>query len=280
MGDISWLSLLFAFLAALVAGAMNSIAGGGTLLTFPILIALGLDEKAANITSTFGLWPGSLGGAWGYRKEVAQGGGQFWPFFVPSLLGGAVGAGLLLCTSNEAFRLLVPWLILTATVLFIVQGEWARRQAARANVAVGKAEPQEEKPGTKTQSLRWPVVVLVQFLVAVYGGYFGAGIGILMLAALGLLGLRDIHQMNGLKNIGGLCINGMALLFFLVANATGATHIIDWRVAGIMALGAILGGYYCTGIARRIGPQRVRRVVILIGLLGAAWTAYRLWSGA
>jgi uncharacterized protein len=273
MGDISWLSLLFAFLAALVAGAMNSIAGGGTLLTFPVLIALGLDEKTANITSTLGLWPGSLGGAWGYRKEVAQGGGKFWPFFVPSLLGGTVGAGLLLWTSNESFRLLVPWLILTATLLFILQGEWARRQAARANM---------EQPSiggeTVNPPLRWPIVVLVQFLVAVYGGYFGAGIGILMLAALGLLGLRDIHQMNGLKNIGGLCINGMALLFFLVANVAGATPTIEWRIAAVMALGAVVGGYGCTGIAKGIGPVRVRRIVILLGLLGAAWTAYRLWS--
>ena len=277
MSDVPWLSLLGAFLAALVAGAMNSIAGGGTLLTFPVLIALGLDEKVANITSTLGLWPGSLGGAWGYRQEVAQTGRQFWPFFVPSLVGGAVGAGLLLGTSNASFKALVPWLILTATVLFMFQGLLARRQARALNQAGNSQDT--PLPSVTTGDRPWVRVVLLQFLVAVYGGYFGAGIGILMLAALGFLGLRDIHEMNGLKNIGGLCINGVAILIFLTAGLTSNLGVIHWPTVGVMALGAVLGGYGCTGLARRIGPTRVRRVVVVIGLLGAAWTGWRWWLG-
>jgi hypothetical protein len=269
MGEISWLSLGLAFLAALVAGAMNSIAGGGTLLTFPLLIAVGLDDKVANITSTLGLWPGSLGGAWGYRQEIAQDTTRFWPFFLPSLLGGALGAGLLLWTSNESFKMLVPWLIFAATVLFILQGEIARRQQAKLQVAEEKDKP-----------LRWPLVVIVQFLVAVYGGYFGAGIGILMLATLGFLGLKDIHQMNGVKNIGGVCINGIAILLFLLTAGTGTAKVIDWPVAGAMAVGAVIGGYACAGLAKRIGPKRVRHVVIAIGVFGAVWTGYRLAVGA
>jgi hypothetical protein len=257
------LAFLIAFLVAALAGAVNAIAGGGTLLTFPSLLALGLESKAANATSTLGLWPGSLGGAWGYRRDIATVGKDFYLFFIPSLLGGAVGAELLLLTEEYTFDRLVPWLILGATLLFMTQGPISRWLRARQAHHV---------PGTPPPR-RWLVVVPLQFLVAVYGGYFGAGIGILMLAALGLLGLDDIHQMNGLKTVGALCINGVAVVRFAFSG------LVDWRMAGLMAAGAVAGGYLGAGLAKRIGPAKVRWVVVAVGLLSAAWTAVRPFVG-
>jgi uncharacterized membrane protein YfcA len=276
--------LAAAFLVAAVAGAMNSIAGGGTILTFPILLALGLSPKVANITSTLGLWPGSLGGAWGYRHDMAHLLKEYVPFFAISFVGGGVGAGLLLWTAEATFDYLVPWLILSATGLFMFQGwlaSWLQRRAAN-RAGNGVAVPASTEP-VGWKQLKFTLVILCQALVAVYGGYFGAGIGILMLALLGFLGLRDLFQMNGIKNLGALCINGVSILLFtaadLNAQASGGDRRIVWPVVMVMAIGAILGAYYSTGVARRVGPRVARWIIIAIGLGGAAWTAWRTWNG-
>ena len=250
--------LVIAFVTAWLAGAINSIAGGGTLLTFPSLLGLGLESKVANATSTLGLWPGSLGGAWGYRTELARSGRQACLFFLPSLIGGATGALLLLGTEPAVFDRLVPWLILGATLLFAMQGLVSRWLSARQTTDQTGPSPR-----------RWLLVLPLQFLVAVYGGYFGAGIGILMLAALGFLGIEDIHERNGIKNLAALCINGVAVITFI------ASRLVDWPVALVMAVGALLGGYLGAGIAKRIGPRWVRAVVIAVGLLATAWTAWQ-----
>jgi uncharacterized membrane protein YfcA len=242
---------------------VNSIAGGGTLLTFPALVGLGVPPIVANATSTVALWPGAVGSIWGYRGELA--GARAWAlrFAVPSAAGGLVGALLLLVTPPERFDAVVPWLILAATLLFLSQRPlmaWLRRHAPP--VADAAPDATETLPSTSA--------LLFQFGVAVYGGYFGAGIGILMLSALGFMGLTNIHRMNGLKNWGGLCINAVAALTFAFSN------LVDWSVALAMAAGAIAGGYLGSRLAQRVPQEWVRRAIVTIGLASAAWLALRV----
>jgi uncharacterized protein len=242
--------------AALIAGVMNSIAGAGTLVTFPALIAFGLPPINANATSTVALWPGSIGSMWGYRGELR--GSRLWAlgFAVPSLLGGGLGGWLLLRTPAERFSDIVPWLVLGATVLFMVQRP-AMRWFAESRES---QEPRAESDEVLT-SRRPPLPILgYQFLVSIYGGYFGAGVGILMLAALGFMGLSNIHRMNGLKNWGGMCMNAVAAAMFAF------TTLVSWPVALAMAAGATLGGYLGSRTAMRVPQEFVRGAVVAIGL--------------
>lgn len=257
-------SLLLVFVTAVAAGAMNSIAGGGTLLTFPLLIWLGLDGKMANATSTIGLWAGSLGGAWGYRSEVMHQSALFWPFFLSSLLGGIVGSLVFLYTEKGTFNDIVPWLILIATLMFASQSVLKK--------LIGK------KGETHFHPNRWPLVAGIQFLVGIYGGYFGAGMGILMLAILALLGLTNIHRMNGIKNIAATVINGVTIIFFVSYSLLDPNRVqIHWPIAVAMLIGACIGGYGCSGFAKKLPISVVRWIVIIIGLVGAAFTAYKTW---
>jgi uncharacterized membrane protein YfcA len=245
--------------AAFAAGAINSVAGGGTLLTFPALVWAGVPWVNANATSTVALVPGSASAFWGYRDELEKSASPLLWLGLPSLAGGIVGALLLLKAGDTLFSHLVPWLILSATVLFMVQGpisQWMKRRADQSTDAV-KTTDQPHGAGLVG-------LMLFQFAVAVYGGFFGAGIGILMLAALGLIGLTNIHRMNGLKNMAAICINGIAALTFI------AKHRVDWPLALIMAVGAVGGGYGGAGLARKLGQKTVRRIVIGIGLVIAA----------
>jgi uncharacterized membrane protein YfcA len=249
-----------AFASAFAAGAINSVAGGGTLLTFPTLVWLGLNSVAANATSTVAIWPGAVGSMWGYRKELRSADRSLLALTAPSLAGGIAGALMLRFTPPSIFDALVPVLILFATILFMVQ-ETVQR--------VFKTGEMRHHSG------KWLAGAMVfQFLVALYGGFFGAGIGILMLAALSILGLTDIHQMNGLKNFFALCINGVAALYFIFA------RMVEWPYVLIMVAGAIAGGVGGAGLARRMGRTAVRGIVIAIGFAMAAslfvkWLAKR-----
>lgn len=244
-----------------LGGGVNAIAGGGTLLTFPALIGLGIPPILANATSTVALWPGSVGGVWGYREELA--GARRWAagFAVPSLVGGGIGAILLLRTPPARFDALVPWLVLGATALFIAQGPVLRAVRRRRGAAL--AAP--ENDAQRTARAPTAGVLVAQFLIALYGGYFGAGIGILMLAALGFMGLANIHRMNGLKNWGGLCINAVAATIFAF------TGLVSWRIALAMAAGSIAGGYGTARIAQRVPQGWVRGSVIVVGLASGIW---------
>jgi uncharacterized protein len=256
MGFADWLNYSLLFGAAVLGGAVNAVAGGGTLLTFPALLWIGQPARWANATSTVALWPGALSSLWGYRSEFRSGLGEIAALSVPSLAGGVVGAVLLLCTSNAAFAAVVPYLILLATLLFIVQeplSRWQRRRAEQA--AMGAGLPSQPSRSWS----RWAAVLAFQFLVGAYGGYFGAGIGILMLAAFGFLGFTNIHHANALKNLNAMFINGIAAVLFV------AKGLVGWKLAILMAAGAIVGGYAGAGAARRIGQKNVRRLVILIG---------------
>jgi uncharacterized membrane protein YfcA len=235
-----------AFAAAFLAGAINSVAGGGTLVSFPALIWLGLDSVAANATSTVAIWPGTVGSIWGYRRELRQAEPRFRVLIVPSLVGGITGALLLRLTPPAIFDRLVPFLILFATLLFMAQ-EPVQRLLKTADAEAHK-------------STRWLVgALLFQLAVGIYGGYFGAGIGILMLAALSILGLSDIHEMNSLKVVFGGSINGIAAAYFIWA------RMVYWPDVLIMAVAAIVGGYGGAGVARKLGRTTVRRIVIAIG---------------
>ena len=258
------LQLFLVTLAAAAGGAINSIAGGGTLVTFPALIALGIPPIIANATSTVALWPGAVGSLWGYRSELA--GARVWAirFAIPSLAGGLIGALLLLRTPPDLFDAVVPWLVIGATGLFVAQSPISRWLASRRAQRSGVASPVAEAadPGLGNPPL---IFLLFQLLIGIYGGYFGAGIGILMLASLGLMGFTNIHRMNGLKNWGGMCMNLVAAIAFAFSG------LVDWPVAGAMALGATTGGYAGSRVAQRVPQARVRTAIIVIGLASGVW---------
>jgi uncharacterized membrane protein YfcA len=245
--------IILVFSAAVVAGMMNSVAGGGTLVTFPTLVLIGIDPIQANVTSTVALWPGSLGAMVGFRRELGD--SRRWMLFLgaPSVAGGLIGARLLLLTPSPLFATIVPYLILFATILFAVGEPLVRRMRSQTDDA---GQPGPTRPASRAW---WTGAIVFQFFVAIYGGYFGAGIGILMLAALGLLGLTDIHQMNGLKNFFAVCINIVAAAYFI------ASGRVVWIYALVMILGAVAGGYGGAGLARKLGRRFVRRAVIVIG---------------
>jgi uncharacterized membrane protein YfcA len=244
--------------AAMAAGAINAVAGGGTILTFPTLLAVGTPPVTANATSTLALVLGTSGSVYGFRRHIPIIRRWLSRFVPVSVAGGLLGSWLLTVTSNETFGRLVPFLILFATLLFLVQGLVARM--------VKRSAEEPEHPHRV-----WPAV-LFQFGVAVYGGYFGAGIGILILATLGFIGLRDIHQMNALKNILGSLINVVAALLFV------ARGMVDWPKAGVMTVGAILGYYLGSHYSQKIPQVWVRRLVLVIGFAISAATFYRQWA--
>ena len=245
---------LLVFGAGIVAGAMNSVAGGGTLISFPTLIWLGVPSITANATNTVALWPGSLAGAWGHRREMRGADRSMYALIVPSVIGGLIGAVLLHRTPTGIFDRLVPGLILFATLLFMAQEPIQRR-----------FNPTPSHPHTLAPSHAGRLAPFIfQFLVGVYGGYFGAGMGILMLAALGIMGHTDIHQMNGLKNLLAACINIIASIYLIGAG------LVSWPDALVLAIGAVIGAIAGAGVARRIGRAAVRRIVVGIGFAMAA----------
>lgn len=235
---------LIVFSTAVVAGAINSIAAGGSLLTLPTLIWLGVPSINANATNIVAIWPGSLGSAWAYRRELRDTDPRVYALVVPSAAGAAVGAMLLSRTPASVFDGLVPLLIAFATVLFMLQDRIRRR----LHVAHGAA--------LRTHWLAWAMGL--QVLVGIYGGYYGSAMGIPMLAALSVTH-TDIHQINGLKNVLASCINAVATVFFIVAG------LIVWSDAVTMAAGTMTGGVGGALMARRIGQDAVRRLVIVIG---------------
>ncbi len=262
--ESSVLQIACIFAAGFLAGMINSVAGGGTLISFPVLVWLGRDALLANATNAVALWPGSLAGMFGFRHDITESRRWMWLLGLPSIIGALLGAVLLLLTPTKIFSALVPYLILFATLLFAFGEPISKR--LRVLTADDDAAPTRDAPTLRA----WVVGAMgFQFLVATYGGYFGAGMGILMLAALGLMGLSDIHQMNGLKNFFAFVINGVASVYFI---ASGKVY---WSDALVMAVGAMAGGYGGAGLARRLGRSFVRRLVIIIGLAMAISLLFR-----
>ena len=242
---------------AALAGVVNAVAGGGTLLTFPALLFFGTAPIVANATSTLALVAGTAGSIFGFRQHLRA----IWPWLVRfaavSAAGGWLGSLLLTRTGDRAFVRLVPFLILFATVLFLAQGAFRR--------FAGFAESGAAHPHSRAV---W-IAVAFQFAVSVYGGYFGAGIGILMLASLGFLGLRDIHEMNALKNALGSLINLVAAAWFV------ASGLIDWPKAGVMTVGALAGYFVGAHYSQRIPQAATRQLITAIGFTISAVMFYR-----
>jgi uncharacterized membrane protein YfcA len=244
-------------LSGAAAGAINAVAGGGTLVTFPTLLFFGTPPVVANATSTMALVIGTAGSVYGYREHLDPVTAWLWRFLPASLLGGLIGGLLLINTSNKTFSHLVPFLILFATVLFLAQAPLRRLLSP----------DRQEKRLPRPHSL-WAAMVF-QFAVAVYGGYFGAGIGILMLASLGFIGLSDIHQMNTVKTVLGSLINFVAAILFF------GVGLIDWSRAGIMTAGALAGYFLGSHYSQRISQNRVRQIITAIGFVLSGVTFYK-----
>jgi uncharacterized protein len=245
--------------AGAAAGMINAVAGGGTLVTFPALLSFGTPAIVANATSALALVIGTFSGAYGYRRQLPAVRPWLRRFVPPSLIGGLIGSLLVTATGERVFSHLVPFLLLFATVLFVTQGVISRWLLGSG----GRPNPLHE-PSRGV----W-LAVLFQFLVALYGGYFGAGIGILMLASLGFMGLKDIHEMNCLKTILGSLINQVAAVYFICAG------LIDWPRAGVMTAGALAGYFAGAHWSQRIPQKQVRW---LISAIGFAITAVMFWK--
>jgi len=257
---MSWVEIVALILAGAAAGMINAVAGGGTLLTFPVLLFFGTKPVMANATSATALVIGTAGSLFGFQSQLRTIRPWLGRFVPVSLLGGWLGSLLLTHSGDRLFAALVPWLILFATLLFLLQ------EAIRQRLG-----PPDPLAAPRLTTAPW-LAVGFQLGVALYGGYFGAGIGILMLASLGLIGLTDIHQMNALKNVLGALINLVAAGWFV------ASGMVDWHRAGVMTVGTVTGYYLGASLSQRIPQPMVRRAVTAIGFAITAIMFYRQFS--
>lgn len=232
----------------LLAGAVNAMAGGGTLISFPALLAAGLPPVTANITSSVGLVSGYAGGTQGYRRELAGQGHRFRVLGVVSIAGGVAGAVVLLVTPADAFRAVVPYLILLSCLLLAAQ-PWLSRVVARRRAGGGAETPEIT-----------PAVHAGVFVAAVYGSYFGAGLGVLLLGVLGIFLDDDLQRLNALKGLLSLVVNLVGVLVFLTSGR------VAWADAGILLVAAYLGGLGGAALARRLRPALLRYCVVALGV--------------
>ncbi|HET9110948.1 MAG TPA: sulfite exporter TauE/SafE family protein [Ktedonobacterales bacterium] len=267
------------FIAAILAGALNSVAGGGSFISFPTLLFTGVPSIAANATNTVALWPGSLASIPPYRKDLTHERRELVIFSIISVIGGVLGAIILLGTPQTLFSAMVPWLLLIATLIFAFGNnvaQWLRRRRAQAqdatvgaSVAVADETTDEDQgaEGSLTNISRGALitVLIIQFIISLYGGFFGGGIGIMMLAGFALLGMRNIHAMNALKVVLASIINGVAIIAFAIAGK------IFWPQALLMVVGSVIGGYGGAALAHLVPPKYVRWFAIAVGLIISAY---------
>ncbi|MDE3109965.1 MAG: sulfite exporter TauE/SafE family protein [Acidobacteriota bacterium] len=245
----------------MLAGVMNSFAGGGSFISFPALLVSGIEPIAANATNTCALWPGTIASTVAYRKAFdSQARRILPPLIVLGIVGGVLGANILLRTPQETFVKLIPWLLLLATIVFIFSARitsWLRARVE--NREIDAAPLGAAASGKRTPLLVFIGGLIIELFIATYIGYFGAGAGILVLALLALLGMENIHTMNGVKTLLVTIVNGVALVTFIVG------HRIVWPEAAVMVVGAALGGYGGALFAQKLNPRHVRWGVIAIG---------------
>ena len=248
----------FLFAAAFVGGALNAVAGGGSFIGLPMLIFSGVPAVSANATNTLALWPASISSAWAYRRELTAARPWVTRLGAVSLAGGILGGLLLVRTSDAAFLRLLPWLLLVAAVTFSF-GSTLRRMFARQHPTGEAAKhPAGDAKQPSALDAQRLTVLLLQLLISVYGGYFGGGMGIMMLATLAIAGMTDMHQMNAVKSVLAVLINGVALAEFIALGA------IAWAPGIVMVAGGIAGGYVGAATARRVDQRYVRALVLVI----------------
>ena len=247
---MSFSEILILFFAAVLGGALNSVAGGGSFITFPSLVFTGVQPIEANATSTVALWPGSVASVGAYRKELSLLNRVIVVTLgITSLFGGVLGAILLLRTPQSTFLNILPYLLLLATLLFAF--------SRRITALIRRGQVSERKGPISWQSLAG--LSFFQLIIAIYGGYFGGGIGIMILASLGVMGMENIHEMNGMKTVLQTTINGVAVITFIIAGA------VVWLQAVVMIIGAIIGGFGGASIGRRLDQRIIRGFVIVVG---------------
>jgi uncharacterized membrane protein YfcA len=235
------------FFAGALGGAINAVAGGGSFVTFPALLFTGVPPIPANATNTLALWVGTTASGGAYRQQLNIPRRVMIPLIVTSVVGGVLGAFLLIKTPAQTFLRVLPWLLLGATLLFA----FGKHLTGRISAGISRDSSNAAITGAS----------IFEFAVAVYGGYFGGGLGIMNLAMLAALGMTDIHAMNKLKVILGAIINGVAAVAFIAAG------VILWRQAGVMTAGAIVGGYGSAHFAQKLPQPYIRAFVIIIGVL-------------
>lgn len=262
---MSVLDALAVLLAGLAAGTMNAVVGSGTLVTFPVLLAIGLPPVAANISNTIGLVPGNVGGAWGYRRELAGQRRRVVVLGAASVLGGLVGGVLLLVLPAAVFRAVVPVLIVLALVLVVLQPRLVARIQRRRERRGTAAGPRERR-GTGAGRRRAALPGSAALATGVYGGYFGAAHGILLVGLLGLLLHEDLHRLNALKNVLVGLVNGVTGLLFAVLWAAGVAPV-SWSAAAVLAVGALGGGLLGGRFGRLLPPAVLRGLIVAVGLL-------------
>ena len=249
------------FVAGVIAGSINAVGGGGTLISFPSLVGLGEPEIIANATNTAALWPGSISSAIGYHKDTEVNRGMLIGLLVPSFIGGAAGAFILVITPPNLFKIVVPFLVLFATV--VLAGRDALTRKIGQKLAVGEHH-------TTWAGRLWGF--FFQLFIATYGGYFGAGMGILMLGSLSIMGMRDIHKMNALKTPLQAVINMTAFIFFALKG------FVAWDTAVVLCIGAITGGYGGARLAKRVNPKLLNASVVALGFIVSAWLLYKAFQ--
>ena len=268
LAGMTLVNVLLLLCASILGGTLNGVAGGGSFITFPTLIYTGVPPRAANATSTTGLWPGSVSAAWALRKELLQQNRLLLlVLIIASIIGGIGGAILLLNTPQKTFVHLIPYLMLIATLLFAISPLVIARLKRRA--LSRRKGGTDERDKNHPSWLALSGLALLQLIIAIYGGYFGGGIGILMLASLGLMGMENIHEMNAVKNTLATCINGVAVIIFILAGA------VVWLSALIMVAGTIVGSYGGVYYARKLDPRVVRGFVILVGCVMTLYFFYK-----
>ena len=253
-----WQYLLI-FVSALLAGGLNGIAGGGSFILFPVLMFVGIPPIAANATNSIALLPGTLASAGAYRREFSQDKRSLIQICGLGLIGGLAGAILLLKTPPEVFLRILPYLLLTATLAFAFSNQlraWVEAQQSQFS---------------RFKALQSGLVTLLQLVVAIYGGFFGGGMGILFLATFALMGMSNIHRMNAYKTLLTSCINAIAVIPFVLAG------VILWKEGAIAAIGAVIGGYISAFYAQKIAPILIRRFVIGIGSVMTLYFFVESW---
>jgi uncharacterized protein len=264
---VSLTEILILSACAAAAGAVNALAGGGMLVAYPVLVAFGLSPIAANTTATVALLSGGIGAQLGYRKEMKGSAPFMRGLVLPCVVGGTLGAFLLLKTPPRQFAAMVPGFVLLATFLFAAQAQITRLAVRIHATLIGVEAPasiaQEESaaPLAPTATL-----FAAQFAISIYIGYFGAGAGAIMLANFGFAGLVNIHQMNGLKLWSGMLTNVTAALIFAVQPS-----LVSWPMVLVMTGGSIVGGYASSRAAQRVSDKSVRIAIVVIGLAMAVW---------